>query len=242
MYKTKQMRLLILFAGVFIALVTACGGDKETVESTPTRAETPPSTAAMPQAATFIADIPAAEGKSPMAMAMAVTVDGDRVVAYGCNGINDEAWFFGTQKDGVMNLTSKYQDTMTASFDGTNLTGTMTMNKPDATPIEFTASAAPEPAGIYTATMGDARATWVVMSDQRMLGVRQPNSKNDREVIDQINAQQAEFKEKVRQARLQRQLEQAQELAYGTWSTSMNGTSTTAMRVTGNMTSPPTTG
>ena len=240
MHKTKQMRLLILFAGVFIALVTACGGDKETVESTPTRAETPPSTAAMPQAATFIADIPATEGKPPMAMA--VTVDGDRVVAYACNGTNNEAWFFGTQKDGVMNLTNNYQDTMTASFDGTNLTGSMTMNMPDATPVKFTASAAAEPAGIYTATMGDARATWVVMSDQRMLGVRQPNSKRDREVIDQINQQQADFKEKVRQARLQRQLEQAQELESGSWSTTMNGTSTTAMRVTGNMTSPPTTG
>jgi hypothetical protein len=226
--------------GTFIALVTACGGDKQTAEDTPTRGETPPSTttaAAMPQKATLIADMPGTEGKP--SMAMAVTIDGDRVVAYACNGTNDEAWFFGTQKDGVMNLTNKYQDTMTASYEGTKLTGSMTMNTPDATPVKFTASAAAEPAGIYTATMGDARATWVVMDDQRMLGVMQPNSKRDREVIDQINQQQADFKEKVRQARLDRQLQQTAQFNMGTMSMAMNGTTAGVVRVTGDMTSPP---
>ena len=44
----------------------------------------------------------------------------------------------------------------------------------------------------------------VAESDQSVVGVTSPNSKNDREVIDQINAAQQAFKDKVRRARLQR--------------------------------------
>jgi hypothetical protein len=188
----------------------------------------------MPQTGTFIAKMPQKEGQPQMVLA--VTVEGDRVAAYACNNSNDEAWFFGTQQNGSMNLTSKYQDTLQASFDGKNLTTTLTMND-----VTYTGTAEPvaAPAGIYTATAANARATWIVMADQSVVGVTSPNSKNDREVIDQINAQQQAFKDKVRQARLQRQLEQSAQLNTGNFTSTLNGTTVTAVQVTGNMTSPP---
>ncbi|HUL98059.1 MAG TPA: hypothetical protein VLU24_01205 [Mycobacterium sp.] len=178
--------------------------------------------------------MPQKEGQPQMVLA--VTVEGDRVAAYACNNSNDEAWFFGTQQSGSMNLTSKYQDTLQASFDGKNLTTTLTMND-----VTYTGTAEPAaaPAGIYTATAGNARATWIVMADQSVVGVTSPNSKNDREVIDQINAQQQAFKDKVRQARLQRQLEQSAQLNTSNFTSTLNGTTVTAVQVTGNMTSPP---
>ena len=117
------------------------------------------------------------------------------------------------------------------------LNATLTMNDVAYTGV---ADPAEPPAGIYTATAGDARASWIVLSDQSMVGVTSANSKNDREVIDQINAQQADFKAKVRQARLNRQLQQSAQLAYGKWTSQLNGSTVTAVRVTGNMTSLPT--
>ncbi len=169
-------------------------------------------------------------------MVLAMSIEGDRVAAYACNNTNDEAWFFGTQQNGSMDLTSKYLDNLQASFDGNNLNTTLTMND-----VAYTGTAEPAapPAGIYTATAGDARAVWIVLSDQSVVGVTSPNSKNDREVIDQINAAQQAFKDKVRQARLQRQLEQSASLNTGNFTSTLNGTTVTALQVRGDMTSPP---
>ena len=38
-----------------------------------------------------------ADGKT---MTIGISVDGDQIAAYACNGTDDEAWFFGNQTDG----------------------------------------------------------------------------------------------------------------------------------------------
>ena len=93
----------------------------------------------MPSGATYIADMPADAAE---AMTLAVTVDGDRVVAYGTNGSDEEAWFFGTQRGGRIDMMSMYADRVQAAHDGATLTGTLTMNG-DGNPHAFTAAAAP---------------------------------------------------------------------------------------------------
>ena len=102
-------------------------------------AAAPANAVTMPSGATYIADMPpdAAE-----AMTLAVTVDGDRVVAYGTNGSDEEAWFFGTQRGGRIDMMSMYADRVQATYDGATLTGTLTMNG-DGNPHAFTAAAAP---------------------------------------------------------------------------------------------------
>jgi hypothetical protein len=193
----------------------------------------PTSTAApMPSSATFIADVPETTGAT---MTMAVTVDGDNVVGYATNGTNDEAYFFGTQKDGQMDLMSMYGDEVRASFDGTNLTGEMTMNVTDATPLKFAASSVAAPAGLYTATHDTGRASWVVRPDHTMTGVMDNSAPGDHKVTDAIMAHEQAFKDQVRQMRQDRPLQPAPPMTYGTWSMNMNGSTVTAVRVTGDM-------
>ena len=193
----------------------------------------PTSTAApMPPSATYIADVPENDGAT---MSMAVTVDGENVVAYATNGTNEQAYFFGTQQDGQMDLMSMYGDNLTASFDGTTLNGAVTMNETDATPVKFAASSVAAPAGMYTATHDTARATWVVRPDHTMTGVMDNSAPGDHKVTDAVMAREQAFKDQVRQMRLDRRLQPAPQMTYGAWSMDMDGSTVTAVRVTGDM-------
>jgi hypothetical protein len=168
-----------------------------------------------------------------MTTTMAITVDGDNVAAYATNGVNDEAYFTGTEQDGSIDLTSKYQDHVIGAFDGTAVNGTLTMN--DVTQ-SYAAPAVSAPAGIYTTEMGDARASWVVRPDRTMMGTQDRTSRRDDELIGQILQGQQDVQDEVRQMRIDRQLQPAPPMMYGTWHVDMNGTPMTAVPVTGNMT------
>jgi hypothetical protein len=229
---TKYTRALLVGAGAVIALgvLTACSSGSQEIAS-PTSATTS-TVAPMPSSATFIADVPETNGET---MTMAITVEGDKVVAYATNGTNDEAYFFGTQKDGQMDLMSMYGDNLKVSFDGGKLNGEVTMNEPEAAPVKFAASSVAAPAGLYTAAHDNARATWVVRPDHTMTGVMDNSAPGDHKVTDAIMARDQAFKDKVRQMRLDRQMQQAPQMTYGTWSMQMDGSTVTAVRVTGDM-------
>jgi hypothetical protein len=144
-----------------------------------------------------------------------------------------QAYFTGLEHDGVIDLTSTYQDHLTATFDGTTLGGTLTMNDV-ARP--FAASAVSAPAGMYTTELGDARATWVVRPDHTMMGMQDRMSRRDDELIGQLLQNQQDFQDQVRQLRVARQLEPAPQMMYGIWHVDMDGTPMTAVPVTGNTT------
>lgn len=223
---TGGSRALGVVAGAVltVGVLGACSGGP---------GSSPTGVAAIPQTATFIADIPDANGTT---MTMAITVEGDKVVAYATNGTDDEAYFFGTQNGGHMHLNSMYADTITASFDGTKATGEVTMNEPDSAPVEFAAASAAAPAGIYTATHHDMRASYVVRPDRTMVGVMDNSAPGDHKVTDALAARDQAFKDTVRQMRLDRQLQPAPQMTYGTWSMPVDGNTTlTATRVTGDM-------
>jgi hypothetical protein len=188
---------------------------------------------AMPPQATFIADMRAAQG-APMTT-VAITVEADRVVAYATDGTKNEAYFVGTQKDGEMDLKSMYADHLTASFDGTKVSGVIVMNENGAAAQNFVASPVAAPAGIYTATQGNSRASWVVRPDRTMVGVMDNSAPGDHKVTDAIAADDQAFKDKIRQMRLDRQ-QPAPQMSYGTWSMDVNGKTVTAVPVTGDMT------
>jgi hypothetical protein len=89
----KYTRALTVGAGAVIAfgMLTACSsGTKQETQATSATTST---AAAMPASATYIADVPEKDGST---MTMAITVEGDKVVAYATNGTNEEAYFFGT--------------------------------------------------------------------------------------------------------------------------------------------------
>lgn len=224
-------RAVVVGAGAAVALgmLTACSSGAQDVASSPS---TTRMAAPMPSSATFIADVPEANGQT---MTMAVTVEGERVVAYATNGTDDEAYFFGTQTDGEMDLMSMYGDNLKGSFDAGKLDGEVTMNEPQAAPVEFVASPVAAPAGLYTAAQGNARATFVVRPDRTMTGVMDNSAPGDHKVTDAIMARDQAFKDKVREMRLDRQMQRAPQMTYGTWSMQMHGSTVTAVRVTGDM-------
>jgi hypothetical protein len=228
----KYFRALVAgaCAAMAVGVVAACSSGAQQVASS--SSTTTSAVAPMPSSATFIADMPDKNGQT---MTMAVTVDGDKVVAYATNGTDDEAYFFGTQKDGQMDLMSMYGDNLRASFDGKNVTGEVTMNETGSAPAKFTAASVAAPAGLYTAAHGNSRATWVVRPDHTITGVMDNSAPGDHKVTDAIMARDKAFMDQVRQMRMNRQLQQAPPMTYGSWSMHMGDSSMTAVRVTGDM-------
>ncbi|MGU3499268.1 hypothetical protein [Mycobacterium sp. C31M] len=155
-----------LLVGVATALalgtVAACSGAPQT----PTATATPASPAAsFPASAKYIADMPAADGRT---MTIGIAVDGDEFAAYACNGVDDEAWFFGDQSDGNITADGKFRDTLTARVEGDDVVGDLAMN---GISYRFTAASVPAPAGMYTGELNGTRATWVVRPGDSATGV-----------------------------------------------------------------------
>src|SRR5258707_13783059 len=98
----------------------------------------------------------AVDGKT---MTIGISVDGASVAAYACNGTDDEAWFFGNQSDGKIDIKSRFRDTLTAEFNGTDVGGGLTMN---GVAYKFTAAPASGVAGMYTADFAGGRSSWEV--------------------------------------------------------------------------------
>lgn len=205
--------------------LTACSGESSTQATSSPSSATATATS-FPQSAHYIADMPMTDGKT---MTIGVAVEGDKIAAYACDGSTDEAWFFGTQKDGSLDIASKYQDTLKASFNGAAVVGDLTMN--DAT-YTFTAAPVAAPAGMYTAAAGGVRASWVVRPDNSITGVQFRQS-NDSDVADLVLANEQRFRDQVRQRRLARQLQQAPPLQFGTWRSAINGVPVVAIIVNG---------
>lgn len=209
-----------------LGTATACSGGSTTDATSASPSSATATVKDFPPSAHYIADMPMSDGKT---MTIGVAVEGDKIAAYACDGSTDEAWFFGTQKDGALNLTSKYQDTLKASYDGTGVAGELTMNDVNYT---FNAAAVPLPSAMYTADANGVRASWVVRPDNTITGVQFKKS-NDSDVADLVLANEQQFRDQVRQRRLARQLQQAPPLQFGTWRSMINGVPVTAIRVDG---------
>src|SRR5262245_33507369 len=147
----KHLRTLLVGVSALVALGTlsACSGGSTTeATSTSAPATTAPATAtepAFPQSARYVADMTAADGKT---MTIGISVDGAEVAAYACNGTDDEAWFFGNQTDGAIDITGRFRDSLKGQFNGTDVEGDLMMN---GVAYQFTAAPVSGVAGMYTA-------------------------------------------------------------------------------------------
>jgi hypothetical protein len=232
----KHIRILLVGVTALLALGTlsACSsGTKETTESTEASAtSTAPASATaapFPQSAKYIADTKSADGKP---MVIGIAVDGAKIAAYACNGTDDEAWFFGDQKDGKMDITSRFKDTLTAEFDGKDVVGDLTMN---GVAFTFSAPAVPAPAGMYTADFDGVRASWVVRPDGSATGVQFNGGISGRDFeqaeLQQLNEQQ--FRNSVRNKRRLQQAQQITLLANKSARSTINGRDVTPVIVDG---------
>jgi hypothetical protein len=235
----KHIRTLLLGVIAILAFGTlsACSGSgtgttsSGSPEASSTSAGPAPATASpFPQSAKYIADTTSADGKP---MVIGIAVDGTRVAAYACNGTDDEAWFFGDQKDGKINLTSRFKDTLSAEFDGKDVVGDLTMN---GVAFTFSAPSVPAPAGMYTAELNGVRASWVVRPDGSATGVQFNGGISGRDFeqaeLQQLNEQQ--FRNSVRNKRQLQQAAQITLLANKSARSTINGTEVTPVIVDGN--------
>ncbi|MDX1887538.1 hypothetical protein [Mycolicibacterium sp. 120270] len=236
----NYIRILLLGVAALLTLGTlsACSsGTKEATETTgsPETSETsaapaPGTASPFPASAKYIADMKSADGKP---MVIGIAVDGDEVAAYACNGVDDEAWFFGNQKDGKIGITSRFKDTLTAEFNGKDVVGDLTMN---GVAFKFSAPAVPAPAGMYTADLDGVRASWVVRPDGSATGVQFNGGVSGRDFeqaeLQQLNEQQ--FRNAVRNKRQLQQAQQITLLANKSARATINGTEVTPVLVNGN--------
>jgi len=227
--KTLLRALLVMVAGlVVIGTLSACSGGSSTEASSSSSTSSSSAPVPPPKAATYVADMEA-DGKK---MTIGISVDGDQIAAYACNGVDDEAWFFGTKTDGKVDVTNKFRDTLAASFAGSDLTGNVVMN---GTNYTFTAAAVADPAGVYTVDLDGIRSSWIVRPDGSVTGVQFNGGITGRD-FEQAELQQlntAQFQAQVRNKRVLQQADQAVSLQNRTLTSKINGRSVTARTVTG---------
>lgn len=229
----KHLRTLLVGVSALVALGTlsACSGGTST-EATSSPAPAPATTtateSAFPQSARYVADMKAADGKT---MTIGISVDGAEVAAYACNGTDDEAWFFGNQTGGKIDITSRFRDTLTAQVDGTDVKGDLTMN---GVAYQFTAAPVSGEAGMYTADLDGVRASWVVREDLSAIGVQfdpSTGQKLEESDLQQLNAEQ--FRTQVRNSRQLQQASQIEFLSNKNAKSTINGRDVTPTLVTG---------
>ena len=229
----KHLRTLLVGVSALVALGTlsACSGGTST-EATSTSEAAPATTtateSAFPQSARYVADMKAADGKT---MTIGISVDGADIAAYACNGTDDEAWFFGNQTDGKIDITSRFRDTLTAQLKGTDVEGDLTMN---GVAYEFTAAPVSGVAGMYTADVDGVRASWVVREDGSAIGVQfSPTTGQKLEESDLQQLADDQFRAQVRNTRRLQQATQIDKLSNGSMSSTINGRQVSPTLVTG---------
>ncbi|MGV9798028.1 hypothetical protein ACWDTP_08195 [Mycobacterium sp. NPDC003449] len=230
----KHLRTLLVGASAMIALGTlsACSGGSSTTEagsSAPATSSAAAEPAPLPRSVRYMADMES-DGKK---MTIGISVDGTKVTAYACNGVDDESWFFGDQADGNIDITSKFKDTLKATVTAADAKGDLTMNGVN---YRFTAAPVADPAGMYTASFEGVRASWIVRPDGSAVGVQFNGGVSGRDFeqaeLQQLNALQ--FQSQVRNKRKLQQAQQIVRLQNGSLTSKINGHDVIAELVTGN--------
>jgi hypothetical protein len=139
-----------------------------TAATLPGQASTAAPTAAeqFPAKADYVGKITTA---SPM-ITLEITIQGDKAIAYACDGNTIEAWLRGSAQNGVLNLESKDKKSrLDGRLQGTTVAGTLSINQKK---WDFTAPQVQPPAGLYVYNRGDERTSWIIDQDGAVTGVQ----------------------------------------------------------------------
>ncbi|WP_338694994.1 hypothetical protein V2W30_08605 [Streptomyces sp. Q6] len=105
--------------------------------------------------------------------AVSVSVNGDKAIAYFCDGRTKESWLKGNvEDDGSMKLSGKHGAKLEGRLANDRIRGTVEI---DRHPYGFTAKKAVKPSGLYRATTEVRGAKvdggWIVLPDGRQVGI-----------------------------------------------------------------------
>jgi hypothetical protein len=103
-------------------------------------------------------------------MTVEITVEGDKAIAYACDGKKVESWLRGSANDGVVSLDNKDK---TSHLDG-KLTGGQVGGslKIEQEQWNFTADAARPPAGLYRYLENGTQNSWIIDQNNTVTGVQ----------------------------------------------------------------------
>jgi hypothetical protein len=144
-------------------------------ESTTTAATTPataappsPSTPppAFPAKADYVGTIPTANGT----ITLEITVEGDKAVAYACDGSTVESWLRGSAANGALSLANKDKTSrLEGRLEANAVVGTLWIGEKK---WDFKAEPTQPPAGLYVYEDAGVRTSWIIDGSGGVTGVQ----------------------------------------------------------------------
>ncbi|OBG28726.1 hypothetical protein [Mycobacterium sp. 852002-51057_SCH5723018] len=125
---------------------------------------------AFPAKADYVGKIPIHRG----VMTLEITVEGDKAIAYACDGKSVEVWLRGSAVNGTVSLDNKDRTShLTGHLVGGSVTGVLSI---DQDQWNFTAAPAQPPAGLYVYLENGSRDSWIIDQNNGVTGVvRRPD-------------------------------------------------------------------
>jgi hypothetical protein len=142
-------------------------------QSTTTAAPAPPppppskpAPVAFPAKASYVGKIPTAAGT----ITLDITVDGDKAIAYACDGNTVEEWLRGSATNGALSLASKDKTSrLEGRLQGASVVGTLWIGEKK---WDFTTAPVEPPAGLYVYENDGVRNSWIVDGNGAVTGVQ----------------------------------------------------------------------
>lgn len=125
-----------------------------------------PAPAAFPATADYVGKIPTATGT----ITLDISVEGDKAIAYACDGNSVEVWLRGSAVNGAVSLASKDKASrLEGRLEGTAVVGTLWIGEKK---WDFKADIAQPPAGLYLYEDVGVRNSWIIDADGGVTGVQ----------------------------------------------------------------------
>jgi hypothetical protein len=132
----------------------------------PPPAPSTPPPPAFPAKADYVGKVPTANGT----ITLEITVDGDKAIAYACDGNTVESWLRGSAVNGAVSLANKDKTSrLEGRLDGSAIVGTLWIGEKK---WDFNAPLAPPPAGLYVYDNAGVRNSWIVDPNGGVTGVQ----------------------------------------------------------------------
>lgn len=132
----------------------------------PPPAPATPPPPAFPAKADYVGKVPTANGT----ITLEISVQGDKAIAYACDGNTVESWLRGSAVNGAVSLANKDKTSrLEGRLEGSAIVGTLWIGEKK---WDFNAPAAQPPAGLYVYENAGVRSSWIVDADGGVTGVQ----------------------------------------------------------------------
>ena len=125
-----------------------------------------PAPAAFPAKADYVGKIPIATGT----ITLDIAIEGEKAIAYACDGNSIETWLWGSATNGAVSLASKDKASrLEGRLEGSSVVGTLLIGEKS---WDFKADPAQPPAGLYVYDEAGVRSSWIIDGDGGVTGVQ----------------------------------------------------------------------